>query len=217
VVGAVLVLLRDQLSGLADPDVLVVLVGVSAVLTGLLRVLGGFAAEKRLGRRWRLGGIVLGTLEAALGGVLLLRTESILTCWCRSPPPGQWQAAPCCLPRGCGCAAWYAPGGSHQARHPRVPVRPATAATANRLGGGPCRALDHRIGWSWRGYGGVRGATLPGEGLPGHGRWSARRPRAASPWPWRTDRSEAVTRSAAGGDGRPHGRTRQAGCGAGRG
>jgi uncharacterized membrane protein HdeD (DUF308 family) len=75
VVGAVLVLLRDQLSGLADPDVLVVLVGVSAVLTGLLRVLGGFAAEKRLGRRWTLGGIVLGTLEAALGGVLLLSTE----------------------------------------------------------------------------------------------------------------------------------------------
>jgi uncharacterized membrane protein HdeD (DUF308 family) len=75
VVGAVLVLLRDQLSGLADPDVLIQLLGVSAVLTGLLRVLGGFAAEKRLGRRWTLGGIVLGTLEAALGGVLLLSTE----------------------------------------------------------------------------------------------------------------------------------------------
>jgi hypothetical protein len=56
VVGAVLVLLRDQLSGLADPDVLIQLLGVSAVLTGLLRVLGGFAAEKRLGRRWTLGG-----------------------------------------------------------------------------------------------------------------------------------------------------------------
>jgi uncharacterized membrane protein HdeD (DUF308 family) len=75
VVGAVLVLLRDQLSGLVHPDLLVQLVGYSAVLTGLLRVLGGFAAEKRLGRRWTLGGIVLGTLEAALGGVLLLSTE----------------------------------------------------------------------------------------------------------------------------------------------
>lgn len=75
VVGAVLVLLRDQLTGLADPDLLIQLLGVSAVLTGLLRVLGGFAAEKRLGRRWTLGGIVLGTLEATLGGVLLLSTE----------------------------------------------------------------------------------------------------------------------------------------------
>jgi uncharacterized membrane protein HdeD (DUF308 family) len=75
VVGAVLVLLREGLSGLVRPDLLVGLVGWSAVLTGLLRVLGGFAAEKRLGRRWTLGGIVLGTLEAALGGVLLLSTE----------------------------------------------------------------------------------------------------------------------------------------------
>jgi uncharacterized membrane protein HdeD (DUF308 family) len=75
VVGAVLVLLREELSGLVHPDLLVELVGGSAVLTGLLRVLGGFAAEKRLGRRWTLGGIVLGTLEAALGGVLLLSAE----------------------------------------------------------------------------------------------------------------------------------------------
>jgi uncharacterized membrane protein HdeD (DUF308 family) len=75
VVGAVLVLLREELSGLVHPDLLVEVVGCSAVLTGLLRVLGGFAAEKRLGRRWTLGGIVLGTLEAALGGVLLLSAE----------------------------------------------------------------------------------------------------------------------------------------------
>jgi uncharacterized membrane protein HdeD (DUF308 family) len=75
VVGAVLVLLRDGLSGLIHPDLLIQLVGVSAVLTGLLRVLGGFAAEKRLGRRWTIGGIVLGTLEAALGAMLLLSTK----------------------------------------------------------------------------------------------------------------------------------------------
>jgi uncharacterized membrane protein HdeD (DUF308 family) len=41
-------------------------------LTGLLRILGGFAAEERLGRRWSLGGIVLGTLEVGLGALLLL-------------------------------------------------------------------------------------------------------------------------------------------------
>jgi uncharacterized membrane protein HdeD (DUF308 family) len=72
VVGAVLVLLRDWLSGLVDPDLFVGLLGISAVLTGLLRILGGFAAEDRLGRRWTLGGIVLGTLEVALGALLLV-------------------------------------------------------------------------------------------------------------------------------------------------
>jgi hypothetical protein len=61
VVGAGLVLLRGRLSGLVDAEVFVGLLGISAVLTGVLRVLGGFAAEERLGRRWTLGGIVLGT------------------------------------------------------------------------------------------------------------------------------------------------------------
>ena len=72
VVGAGLVLLRDRLSGLVDPEVFVGLLGISAVLTGVLRILGGFAAEERLGRRWTLGGIVLGTLELGLGALLLL-------------------------------------------------------------------------------------------------------------------------------------------------
>ena len=75
VVGAALVLLRDRLSGRIDADLLVGLLGIAAVLTGLLRVLGGFAAEERLGRRWTLGAIVLGTLEVALGALLLLTSE----------------------------------------------------------------------------------------------------------------------------------------------
>jgi hypothetical protein len=75
VVGAGLVLLREQLSGVVDPDVFVGLLGISAVLTGLLRILGGFAAEERVGRRWTLGGIVLGTLELGLGVLLLLTRE----------------------------------------------------------------------------------------------------------------------------------------------
>jgi uncharacterized membrane protein HdeD (DUF308 family) len=99
VVGAALVLLRDRISGVVDPDVFVGLLGISAVLTGLLRILGGFAAEERLGRRWTLGGIVLGTLELGLG-------------WVRS-------AASCCSPRGCGCAASPGPGGRHREPHPR--------------------------------------------------------------------------------------------------
>ena len=75
VVGAVLVLLRDRLSGRIEPDVFVGLLGVSAVLTGVLRILGGFAAEERVGRRWTLGGLVLGTLELGLGALLLLTRE----------------------------------------------------------------------------------------------------------------------------------------------
>jgi hypothetical protein len=45
VVGAGLVLLRDRLSGLVAPEVFVGLLGIAAVLTGLLRILGGFAAR----------------------------------------------------------------------------------------------------------------------------------------------------------------------------
>jgi uncharacterized membrane protein HdeD (DUF308 family) len=75
VVGAVLVLLRERLSGVVDPEVFVRLLGISAVLTGLLRILGGFAAEERVGRRWTLGGIVLGTLELGLGVLLLVTSE----------------------------------------------------------------------------------------------------------------------------------------------
>jgi uncharacterized membrane protein HdeD (DUF308 family) len=75
VVGAVLVVVRNRFSGLVDPDVLVELLGISAVFTGLLRVLGGFATQERFGRRWTLGGIVLGTLELGFGIVLLLTTQ----------------------------------------------------------------------------------------------------------------------------------------------
>jgi asparagine N-glycosylation enzyme membrane subunit Stt3 len=52
VVGAVLVLLRDQLSGLIDPYVLIGLLGIAAVLTGLLRIAEG-AVVTGTGRRAR--------------------------------------------------------------------------------------------------------------------------------------------------------------------
>lgn len=66
-----MLVLRDHLVGRVDPDLLVGLLGVAATLTGLLRVLGGFAAQERFGRRWTLGAVVLGSLELALGAVLL--------------------------------------------------------------------------------------------------------------------------------------------------
>jgi uncharacterized membrane protein HdeD (DUF308 family) len=75
VVGAVLVVVRNRFSGLVDPDALIELLGISAVLTGLLRGLGGFATQERFGRRWTLGGIVLGTLELTFGSFLLLTSR----------------------------------------------------------------------------------------------------------------------------------------------
>jgi hypothetical protein len=115
VVGAVLVLLRDRLSGVVDPEVFVGLLGISAVLTGLLRILGGFAAEERVGRRWTLGGIVLGTLELGLGALLLLTREvdpDLLV-----PIGAAWGAVSgiLLLAQGLGgCAAWPGPGGRHR-------------------------------------------------------------------------------------------------------
>ena len=122
VVGAVLVLVRDWLSGLVDPEAFVGPLGI-AVLTGVLRIFGGFAAEERVGRRWTLGGIVLGTLELALGALLLLTSGvapellvPIVAAWGQS-------AASCCWPKGCGCAASHAPGGRHRERRPRIVSR----------------------------------------------------------------------------------------------
>jgi hypothetical protein len=40
-VGAGLVLLGERISGRVDPEVFVGLLGISAVLTGVLRILGG--------------------------------------------------------------------------------------------------------------------------------------------------------------------------------
>jgi len=70
-----IVVLRDRFSGLVDPDVLIELLGISAVLTGLLRGLGGLTTQERFGPRWTLGGIVLGTLELAFGSFLLLTSR----------------------------------------------------------------------------------------------------------------------------------------------
>lgn len=74
VVGALLVVVRNWLSWLVDPEVLIVLLGISASLTGLLRVLGGFATQERPGRQRTLGGIVLGILELAFGVLVLTST-----------------------------------------------------------------------------------------------------------------------------------------------
>ena len=75
VVAAALVLLREQLHDLISPNVLVNVLGVAAVLTGSLRLLGAFEVERRTGRRWTFGGIALGSVEVVLGLVLFIARE----------------------------------------------------------------------------------------------------------------------------------------------
>jgi uncharacterized membrane protein HdeD (DUF308 family) len=71
-VGA-LVLLRDLVSALLSVDAVATLLGITAILTGALRVAGAFEIERRTGHRWTLGGVILGAFELGLGTLLLLR------------------------------------------------------------------------------------------------------------------------------------------------
>jgi hypothetical protein len=93
VVGALLVLLRDRLAGLVHPDLLVELLGISAVLTGVLRVVGGFAAERRFGRRWTIGGIVR-SRHAGPGSRLARAPPAWPRCAAASPPAAAVAAIP---------------------------------------------------------------------------------------------------------------------------
>lgn len=71
VAAALLVLLRERFSSLVEPAALVALLGISAILMGLLRVLGAFELQRRTGRRWTFGGLALGSVEIVLGLTLL--------------------------------------------------------------------------------------------------------------------------------------------------
>jgi uncharacterized membrane protein HdeD (DUF308 family) len=71
VIAGVLVLIRQQLQDLISTDTLVNVLGVAAVLTGSLRLLGAFEIERRTGRRWTFGGLALGSVEVVLGLVLI--------------------------------------------------------------------------------------------------------------------------------------------------
>jgi uncharacterized membrane protein HdeD (DUF308 family) len=75
VIAATLVLVRDRLHELISPRALVDVLGVAAILTGSLRLLGAFEVQRRTGRRWTLGGIALGSVEIALGLVLFFVRE----------------------------------------------------------------------------------------------------------------------------------------------
>jgi len=71
VVAGAMVLLRQPLQDLISLDALIGVLGVAALLTGSLRLLGAFELERRTGRRWTFGGLALGTVEIVLGLILL--------------------------------------------------------------------------------------------------------------------------------------------------
>jgi uncharacterized membrane protein HdeD (DUF308 family) len=75
VIAASLVLLRQQLQDLVTPDTLINVLGIAALLTGSLRLLGAFEIERQTGRRWTFGGIALGSVEIVLGLVLFFARE----------------------------------------------------------------------------------------------------------------------------------------------
>ena len=71
VVASGFVLLRVALSNVFEPTTVVDVLGYAAIAIGALRLVGAFALEQRTGRRWTLGGLVLGGLEIGVGILLV--------------------------------------------------------------------------------------------------------------------------------------------------
>ena len=71
VLAALLVLGRHLLESVVSAGFLVDALGVSAVLTGTLRLAGAFEVERRTGRWWTSGGLALGSVEIVLGAIVL--------------------------------------------------------------------------------------------------------------------------------------------------
>jgi len=59
------------LSNVFEPATVVDVLGYAAIAIGALRLVGAFALERQIGRRWTLGGLVLGGLEIGVGILLL--------------------------------------------------------------------------------------------------------------------------------------------------
>ena len=70
-VAGLLVLGRHILEPVVSARFLVDALGVSAVLTGTLRLAGAFEVERRTGRWWTFGGLALGSVEIVLGAIVL--------------------------------------------------------------------------------------------------------------------------------------------------
>jgi uncharacterized membrane protein HdeD (DUF308 family) len=100
VVAGLLVLLRFALEDVLSTDLVLTLVGLTAILTGLLRVSGTFRDHVIDGRPRLPHRVTLGILELMLG-----------VCWSwRAMPPGRWRSRPACGPSSaapsCSSTPW---------------------------------------------------------------------------------------------------------------
>jgi uncharacterized membrane protein HdeD (DUF308 family) len=75
ITAALLVVLREFLSGVVSPVTMIEVLGFTAAATGTLRLVGAFEIERRTGHRWSIGGLVLGGLELCMG-ILLIATDT---------------------------------------------------------------------------------------------------------------------------------------------
>jgi uncharacterized membrane protein HdeD (DUF308 family) len=75
ITAAMLVVLREFLSGVVSPVRMINILGFAGVAMGALRLVGAFEIERRTGHRWSIGGLVLGGLELGTG-ILLIATDT---------------------------------------------------------------------------------------------------------------------------------------------
>ena len=76
-IGTGLVLLaRDALDDLVNPEVLISVVALTTVATGCLRLVGAFEVEEHTGHRWTIGGVILGSVEVCLGAMLFFARDA---------------------------------------------------------------------------------------------------------------------------------------------
>lgn len=104
-IGTSLVLLsRNALDDLVSVPVLVNLVAATTVGMGCLRLVGAFEVEERTGHRWMVGGLMLGTVEVAIGALLFLAQNASATTI--RVAMGAWASprASSCSSRRLGCA-----------------------------------------------------------------------------------------------------------------
>lgn len=98
-------LLRFLLADLLSTDAVLRLLGVVAILTGLVRLSGAFHDDPVGGdRRLPRSRAVLASLELALGTLLLLTPGSVEATAMRSPCGDLWQV-PSCSPTRSRCGA----------------------------------------------------------------------------------------------------------------
>jgi uncharacterized membrane protein HdeD (DUF308 family) len=76
ITAALLVALREFLSGIVWPAKTVDVLGFAAAAMGTLRLVGAFEIERRTSHRWSIGGLILGGLELGTGIILLVATDT---------------------------------------------------------------------------------------------------------------------------------------------